>query len=316
MILLPRTKPHTLPQLESLLPRLDPKDSIYPVLKNIKHRLESGYAGEKSLDYFYEILDLQPFPILHNLRLKNNDKYFQIDTLILFNNFFLIIEVKNYSGIIRYNPDSSLLVREGDNGKLERFSDPFIQAQIQRNHLASFLRKHNLPAIPIHTLIVFSHQAAILEFSRHIPDMIVSQKLLDRVPELRKQYGSKIYSNQQLVTIGKLLAGASEPQKDRVIDIYSISHNRIKNGVWCTGCRNEMMVRERRNWLCPICFHRDRKAHIPALQDYKWIFGPEITNEKARTFLGVPSRWIIKNLLKRSGLTQIGVKSKTKYIIP
>ncbi|GGM37056.1 hypothetical protein GCM10011351_24060 [Paraliobacillus quinghaiensis] len=76
-----------------------------------------------------------------------------------------------------------------------------------------------------------------------------------------------------------------------------------------------MMVREKRNWRCHICNHQDSNAHFAALYEYKKIFGDEITNAAARSFLQIESSTVVKRILKNAGLKKIGENKGSKYII-
>lgn len=315
MIFLPHQKPFHLNQLEALIPRMSQKDPLYLKLKDILHREKSGYEGEVSLDYYYNLLNLDPYPTLHSLRLKNGDTYFQIDTLILFPNVFLIIEVKNTSGLLKYHTDTGLLVRENENGKLERFDDPQTQVKIQKLQFSTYLKKHNLTQNPIRTLVVFAHPNAILEISGLAPNLILPTKLMDQIPALQKKYKNSHVKHPELIALGEHLARAHTPKIKNIVKDFNISPSRIKNGVSCTSCQTDMMIRQKQNWRCPTCQHKDRFAHIPALQDFKRIYGPEITIQQACLFLCVTPR-VANYLLHTAGCKKVGKTKGAKYIIP
>ena len=59
-------------------------------------RWRSGIRGEKEIEYPLRFLDEQRYLILHDLRLSDENGYFQIDTLILSESYILILEVKNW----------------------------------------------------------------------------------------------------------------------------------------------------------------------------------------------------------------------------
>ncbi|WP_194840803.1 nuclease-related domain-containing protein [Filobacillus milosensis] len=311
MVLLPRTKPSTLTQLECLLPRYHATRTLREKLNDLLVREASGYEGEQSLDYYYGLLDLKEFPILHGLRLNNGDQFFQMDTLILFPNFFLIIEVKNYSGLIRYDVDSGLLTREKKDGVIERFDDPVAQARVQRHQLLKYLLSIHYPQVPIHTLTVFSNPKGILQIEGKTNDLILSQRLLKRIPELRKYYKKNYLSISELESLGKTLAQHHKPYNRKIIERFNIDRVMIRNGVWCTKCKKRMMVREARSWHCKPCNHSDPNAHIQALIEYREIFGDTITNKEATEFLGSPSRHVTKRLL--SHLKSYGTTKGTVY---
>ncbi|MBH0172538.1 NERD domain-containing protein [Fictibacillus sp. 23RED33] len=58
----------------------------------------AGHNGEKSLQYFYRYLPKQEADIIHNIRIKHMEFFFQIDTLIITSKFLIVLEIKNYTG--------------------------------------------------------------------------------------------------------------------------------------------------------------------------------------------------------------------------
>ncbi|WP_217586443.1 nuclease-related domain-containing protein [Lentibacillus saliphilus] len=316
MLLLPRQKTPSLQQLEVLLPRLNQYDPLYQRLADRLHRERSGYLGEKSLDYYFNLLKITDFPTLHGLRLHHNNHFFQIDSLFLLPNFYLIVEVKNHTGVITYQSDLGQMVRELESGKLERFKDPLLQASVQRHHLSDFLKINNLPTAPIHTLIVFSNSNVILQLDQPLTtDIILAEGLLKRVPSLQKSYKEEHVSMSELRKLGKFLANAHQPDQTRIIDKLQIRRSQIKDGVWCPECSNEIMNQVKSHWRCPSCNMRNKTVLLNALNEYSLLFGPEITNKEARKFLGVTSENIMKHLFRKTQFKAVGKNRGRKYII-
>ncbi|MUV38569.1 hypothetical protein JNUCC1_02423 [Lentibacillus sp. JNUCC-1] len=314
---LPRVKPASLQQLEVLVPRLTPSDPLHATLNDKLQRERSGFFGERSLDYYYNLLELEAFPVLHGLELHSGTHRFQIDTLILLPNFFPIIEVKNHTGVVHYQSETGILHRENDNGKPQRFNDPVLQASIQRHHLANFLRKANIPPIPIHPLSVFSNPNVILNSTdpNSTPDLILAQNLLKRMPLLKKHYQQNYFTITELEDIARLLVKSHQPKNERIVDKYNISLSQIRKGIWCTNCKQAMMVREKRSCHCRRCGATDPRAHIRALHEYKLLFGPTISNQEAREFLQIESPSMMKHLLTKENYDTIGKYKGRRYIL-
>ncbi|WP_197431688.1 nuclease-related domain-containing protein [Lentibacillus sp. JNUCC-1] len=291
-------------------------DELYTILNDQFQRELSGYIGEKSMDYYYQLLDLAAFPVLHGLRIKTGRKYFQIDTLVLFPQFILIIETKNLTGVVHYQLETGLMYREKLDGRLERFQDPMMQASVQRHHLHNFLQVHNIAPIPIHTLTVFSNPNVILKHPGHevIPDLLLAQNLLKRVPELRKQYQNEHFSYGELEQIARMLVAAHEPNEKRLVDKFDIHASQVRKGVWCPRCKRNMMDRIERNWLCGTCGLKDPNAHMTAIHEYCTIFGPEFTNLEMREFLRINSKDVMRRLLVGGPFTKIGKSKGAKYM--
>jgi hypothetical protein len=89
-------------QGEALLRRLLKNDPRRPEIeKDIRIQMK-GYYGEKNFSYYLSFLPEEKYDIFQGLRLKDK-KEFQMDVLILSQNFILIVEVKNISGTIKIN---------------------------------------------------------------------------------------------------------------------------------------------------------------------------------------------------------------------
>lgn len=100
MFIKPLSTPLSLRKLQALFERTPIDHPARSQIQNDLGRTTVGFKGEESLLYYLEFLNEQQYFIFHNLRLPiRKDKFFQLDYLILSATFFLILEVKNYSGI-------------------------------------------------------------------------------------------------------------------------------------------------------------------------------------------------------------------------
>ncbi|GEN47156.1 NERD domain-containing protein [Alkalibacillus haloalkaliphilus] len=313
MIILPQQKPSSLARLEVITPRLMKHSPVYQDVRNRYLREKSGYDGERSLNYYFNFLP-QSAIYLHGLRVEERQYTFQIDHLILFPNLFLIIEVKNNAGLIKYNTETGVLKCIKRDGTYEHYGDPFIQARIQRFKLKKLLEPSGFNVPPIHTLVVFSHQDAVLEIEGHQPDLIISQRLPWRVSELEQKYSTPIFSRDEVLKIGKMLKNKHKPKEENIIEECNIKREHIRAGVWCTNCKKFMMKRTNRNWECPSCKHKDRNAHLKALEEYRLMFGKTIKNSEAREFLQVPIH-VAKRLLKKTSSSYAGETKAREYTL-
>ncbi|MGE6260368.1 nuclease-related domain-containing protein [Heyndrickxia sporothermodurans] len=133
MIIKSRGLPIRILKGEALQNRL-PKNHEKPadIERDLKKRWK-GYRGEQSLDYFLQFLPRGKYLIFHDLRLKGEQNFFQMDTLILSPFFALIIEVKNYSGTLIFDTELNQFTRINHQNKEEGFQDPIARAR--RQHL-------------------------------------------------------------------------------------------------------------------------------------------------------------------------------------
>lgn len=313
MIILPRQKTAIHVQLEVLTPRISPLDPLYTLLTENLRREQSGYNGEQSLDYYYRQLVKQPL-FLHGLRIKDKEgsDFFQIDTLMLFSNFMLIVEVKNYTGSLLYQVETGLLTRKRENGELDRFDDPCAQVEMQRSRLQRYLDR---PEIPIYTVVVFANPNCMLQINGTQPNFLLRERLPQHITQLLANHSNVITNQAETLQLANQLKDSHQPSNVTVFEKYRIHRKAIRNGVWCTSCKRAFMIRKQRSWHCLSCFHKDSDASIRALQEYKIIFGNEITNQLAREFLNLESRKTATRLLQRANFKVIGKNKGVKYIL-
>lgn len=82
MILKERKIPLLIRKLEALLRRLPPHHPKIPLIQEELNKRIAGNKGEASLDFPLDFLDSQEFLIFHDIRLPDEHRFFQLDTLI------------------------------------------------------------------------------------------------------------------------------------------------------------------------------------------------------------------------------------------
>ncbi|WP_157967411.1 nuclease-related domain-containing protein [Paraliobacillus zengyii] len=313
MIILPHHKTAIHLQLEVIAPRISPLDPLYSLLTENLRREQSGYNGEQLLDYYYRQLVKQPL-FLHGLRIKDKvgSDFFQIDTLMLFSNFILIVEVKNYTGSLTYEVETGLLTRKRDNGALDRFDDPRAQVEMQRSRLQRYLDR---PDIPVYTVVVFANPNCILQVNGTQPNFLLRERLPQHITQLLASHSSVPTNQPETLQLANHLRDSHQPSNVTVFEKYRIHRKSIRNGVWCTSCKRAFMIRENRSWHCPSSFHKDSDASSRTFQEFKILFGNEITNQQAREFLNLESRKTATRLLQKANFKVIGKNKGVKYIL-
>lgn len=104
MIIKERSTPIKITYLEALLRRLPYDHLKRSRIEEDLVKRRAGYRGEKALDQFlinHPLTD--DLLILNDLRLSNGKQYFQIDSLLINNQFALILETKNIYGTLFKN---------------------------------------------------------------------------------------------------------------------------------------------------------------------------------------------------------------------
>ena len=127
MIIKERGVPLSIRTLEALGRRISPNHPSFQLIKSDLTKRKAGLRGEQSLDYYLNEPALDHYSIFHDIRLSVHGHPFQIDTLMLTNQFVLILEVKNISGTLHFDQKFNQLIRTTSDGREEGFPDPFSQ---------------------------------------------------------------------------------------------------------------------------------------------------------------------------------------------
>ncbi|MDQ0214962.1 hypothetical protein J2S13_001361 [Oikeobacillus pervagus] len=316
MIMKERKRPLQLIQLEVLLRRIPKSHPKRPFMEEEFAKRITGFRGEESLDYHLGFLSNEKYAIFHDLRLSNQNRFFQIDTLIVSTNFILIIEVKNIIGTLYFDEQFQQLIRTFD-GKEEGLPDPLMQVRRQQFQLYQWLERHHFPKLPIETLVVISNPTTIIKSSHPtLAQVIHAAKLPIIIKQLEHQYN---VPKLQINEIKRLTTWLKEKHVPPQIDIFrhfNIQQHEIMKGVHCPSCDFLPIVKTRGAWTCPKCKQTSEEAFVLSLKDYQILYGNIISNKQFRLFLQVPSRTTARNLLKTMNLKHIGKKKGYVYILP
>ncbi|KON86533.1 hypothetical protein AF332_06625 [Sporosarcina globispora] len=316
MIIKNRLIPIRIRQNEALIRRISEAHPKRPIIESDLAKRKAGYRGEQSLDYYLNQLPDKEYTILHDLRLYNGSTYFQIDTLILSPYFALIIEVKNILGTLLFDEAFNQLIRT-KNEKEEGFPNPLIQAKRQKAQLKAWLIENLATDLPIEYLIGISSPSTILKTSAnrsHVPFRVIHiESLIERIKILKQYYPKEVITSRQVKKISKALIKNNVPSVINVLDYYNIFSQEIITGVQCTSCLVFPMRRIHGDWLCPQCGCKDKKAHLPAIQDYFLLISTTISNKQARAFLHLASADTASRLL--SAMPSSGTKKGRIYFL-
>jgi Nuclease-related domain len=320
LIIKPRVKHPYLCQLEALDLRvpdhLPQKQEIVAQL----NKETAGYKGELAVEYPLSFLPHNDFHIIHGIRLKGSTYHFQIDTLLLARSLIIPLEIKNFTGKIKFE-DNGQFTRTGANGKQEGYLNPLVQANYQSHQLRLWLLKRGYPDIPILPLVIIAFPSTIIEFNplnAEVNEKVHhSGKIPIVVTNLQNTYPTEKLNTSQLHSLSKLITSSHQPNFPDVKKKFQITREDYRNGVRCSNCGRFHMIRDRRTWKCPPCGYTSPKAHLPALlNDYPLLIGNTITNRQARDFLQVNSDTVIKKLLQNSLPSYSGGnKSRTYNVI-
>ena len=292
---------------------LPPKHPAHVKLNDEIAPYSSGHFGEKTIDYYINLIPNQTFSAIHTLRIPVNFKYFQMDTLLKTNKFLIIVEVKNHTGDIEIDHDFGTMTQNGTKS----FQDPISQVENQTIQLKTWLRLNGYPPIPIENLVVFTNRNVrlIRTGTQEIDPRIISgYRLTSKLQEILNKY-EHAPSYPQMNKIITHLKKANEPLDSKLMNKIGLTIKDLAPGVKCPQCSFSIMKRIYGNWLCPTCKHTDKQAHVYQIKDYYLIFGPTITNSQARYWLNHDSPYTIRDILKSSSIKKISDKRHTVHEI-
>jgi len=316
-----RTVPLTIKKYEALLRRLQENHPKRPLIEEQLAKFRKGFDGEKSIDYFLRELSKNEYYIFHDLRLPyRDDKFAQIDVIILSSRFLLIIEVKNISGTLTFDPPFKQLIRVKDD-KEEVFLDPLIQLKRHQKVVSSIVTTLSISQIPIETLVVITDPNAIIKSTTNSREIYgkVSRPfyLPQNINSFESKYKQDKLSKKDIQKISRYFLKKHTPLNLNVLSQFQIEISDIRTGVHCPKCNHLPLLKKshRNKWYCGVCDEVYRDAHLHALKDYALLINPYITNKECRKFLHLSSTQSTYRLLSKLQLERFGGTKGKKYYI-
>lgn len=312
MILLERKAPRSIEKLETLLRRLPPSDDDFTFFNDKLHRIKIGYEGEKKVDReWYEMPYLGKHYLLFNFETVNEfDSTHQMDTVLLTARFLILLEIKNITGEVEYNPSTHQFIRKKSDGKKESLQNPYDQIARHTEFLQRLLKKLNMP-LPIEGAIIMANQNTIIGDVPPHPPLFHASGLRTFVKHCQAKHQPNI-TEQQLQKLAKHLLAIYKPIE---FDL-NIGVSRLRKGVLCPNCHPIPLTYKNGVWICPKCGTRNKQAFYQALNDYRILIDNRITNHQFREFFGVESVFAASKILSRLNLESFGTTRSKYYLIP
>lgn len=315
-------KTHEVPpiilQLEALIKRLPQNHPKIPQIIEDLNIRNAGFRGELAIDYPLSFLNEKDYSIFHDLRLKTKKHYFQLDTLILNPKVAIILEVKNYSGKIHFETGFKQLIQTKD-GIEKGYPYPLTQLERQELQLKEWLQKQKLREINITSLVVISNSYTIISTSPEEKSLhqkiIHKEELPTKIPKLVNSQQNQPLEEKELKKISRLLLKQHTERDSSILEQYQVDQKELVKGAICKNCGSLPLIRIKANWLCTTCNSKDKLAHLRALDDYKLLIKPTITNSELRNFLGVNSIATANRILQSMNLKYDGEKKGRMYYL-
>ncbi|MCM3672424.1 NERD domain-containing protein [Peribacillus simplex] len=272
MIVKKRKVPLAIRKLRALACRLPPNHPKIPVIMNDLKKREAGYKGECSIDFPLSFLEPESYFIFHDLRLQDQSRFFQLDTLLVSKKYALIIEVKNIAGAIYFDLHFNQLIRTIE-GKETAFPDPIIQVSRQESQLTNWFLKNGFRSLPILSLIVISNPQTIIRTAPENHKLHYKVIHRDALPSKIKQMEDSItdssLSEKDLKKAVRLKNKHHIDADFSILERYNLTDKDLIKGVICESCKENQLFRRHGTWLA-LNAYNPVKLHISRL--YEIIF--------------------------------------------
>lgn len=311
MIYKTRDIPALLIGQHALLKRLSPSHEKYEKIAADYYNRKAGYGGEKEFDY--QLKDFHPsypYAILHDLLLKQDHTYFQIDSLLITPSAIVLFEIKNIAGKLHIKQNPTQFIRETAGGERTVLKSPIEEMERKKYYFSAWLKQRGIDA-PLLDFIVLAYQNELI-IENTVPDRIAfSYEIPNR---LRKLEMASIFSADQITQLANELKRAHcifnhFPLTEK----YTIPANELNRGVSCSICKKLTMTRTGKSWRCRVCGYQDLHAHIITLQEWFCIQGTSLSNRQFRHFSNLGCRHIAKRLLATPFTRMTGRKRTAVY---
>lgn len=300
----------TLQCIARRMPDFHPKKQL---VEEELYKQIAGFQGEKSSDYYIPHLDPAPL-VLYNIRLKNGDFYFQIDTMLIFSKAIFILEVKNLAGTIeiRSSYDQVLKTINDQTSAQKSFHT---QVKLQKDHLEKWIRRNFNLKMPIVPLIIMSNPRSILKAES--PELLENVHPSSSIPYAVYQeldhLSSKKYASKQIRVIAELMAAAHEELAVDWFGRFGFSIKTLLTGMCCPSCEQFAIVQRSMKWTCTNCSFSGFQIVESALEEAFLLMGEGIRNKELRKFLGDLSTQAMNRVARKADLHKTGLTKGTRY---
>ena len=274
--------------------------------------IEAGYYGEKRADR--SLLEVQ-FPeevcIIPDFHMKvHQNRYVQIDTLIITRSYFLIIEVKNMIGTINFRTSPNQILRIL-NDEIIPLKCPIVQLERNQDGLQIW-QDQNDWNLPIYTALVFASDRAIIENAPANKNILFTKNLPLYIQKLNK-IPPKLSKNQFRRLTQKVLQRNIRFAEKPLCEKLDINLNELKKGILCSHCGGQLFRLTERKWICRTCNKQDKDPISRNIEDLFILIKAEITMKECAQLLQPKSRFMLNYTFKKMQLIKTERGNNTTY---
>jgi len=310
-----RKIPIKLRQAEALLNRIPKYHQKCSGIQSEIARRKAGYRGELNLDYHLSFLpSSNKYTIIKDIRMEEQ-KVFQIDTLLLSPNFSLIIDAKNFAGTLHIDPYTNQLIQKKGQNE-DGFSNPILQTIRQQKLFKDWLQKVKFDAFPVEYLVAFHEGTSIFKTDlmdkRLFNRIIYAENILRKLEQFERNHQTVKMDEKKIRKLKKLILHHNKPAISHILEQYDISMLELITGVQCPTCQTFGMKRVSGSWKCGNCHTTSKNAHVKAIEEFL-LLNHSITNQQCRYFLHLSSSDTAYRLLEKLHLPYFGENKCRNY---
>lgn len=302
--------------IECLLKRISSNHKEREYLENQLHRATAGIRGEgKMVKKFREFsYDGNYWPVW-DLNMELGEWAVQIDGLLLTDRCAIVLDSKNVSGEIHYDPVNEEYYRKAmPGGEILTMDNPVFQLNKHIHFIRKWFSLHKIN-LPVTGLIVYTANNCVFK-TKPTDALICKTYQMNQYLYQILRDSPQTAVSRSLEDIGKLIAANQVPFKlSPLSEFYKINLRDVKTGVYCNECFSHRMQRVKKSWICAACGNKDAAADRLAVQEYFSLIDRELTNRKFREFSGVSDSDVVKRILRKFDLEISGDRKTRVYKI-
>ena len=219
---------------------------FFDKLFNSKEHKNAGSKGERLTymeltGFFSGIFDKEE--VLRNVYIKKRDeKFTEIDLLVVTRKGVIVIESKNYAGNIEGNGGQQYWTQTLPNGMINKFYNPLWQNKGHMRAISEYLEDAGFEGIHYHSFIVFSDRCEFKALENITDDVhiIKRSEIAASVAKLFKAHKdcmTKDVRDDVLKNLSQMSRPNEEIINQHISDVKELIH---KKTTTCPLCRNQL----------------------------------------------------------------------------
>jgi hypothetical protein len=269
-----RTEPKLLKRLRILNTRMDLTEDM----KNYYQNQEKGFEGEVKFDLLTEKLPNNCY-VLNDLLLETNNSEHQIDTSIIYQETFYLLDVKNFEGDFCYDTDKFLM----KSGK--EIKNPLIQLERSKSLLRQLLQNLGYHFTIEAYVIFINPEFTLYQTPLNLPFVFPTQinRFMNKL-NLRPSRLTTLHNKlaNQLVALHQTESNYSK--------LPPYEYHQLRKGCTCKLCNSFSLFVRGYSVVCNECGFKEpiTSAIMRCVEEIKLLFpNRKITTNEIHEWFGV-----------------------------